>query len=93
MSASVRFSAGERDLIVKYYAAHTYSAKPLPPGIAKRLARGKPLPPGIAKQVVPAELVTQLPPRSGFELAIFGDRIVMLNGKGVVVDVLVGVFH
>jgi hypothetical protein len=57
------------------------------------LARGKPLPRGIAKQVVPAELVAQLPPRPDVELAIVGDRVVVLNVKGVVVDILVGVFH
>ncbi len=93
VTASVTFTAGERDVIVKYYAAHPYAAKPLPPGIAKNLARGKPLPPGIAKRALPAALLAQLPRRGGFEITVFGDRIVMLQTGGVVVDVLVNVFH
>lgn len=88
---SVTFSDAERKIIVDYYAKNKYRAKPLPPGIAKNLARGKPLPPGIAKQRIPSGLVTLLPPRSGFEITIFGDRVVLLQAS-VVVDVLVGVF-
>lgn len=88
------FSPGERDVIVKYYAAHKHAAKPLPPGIARNLARGKPLPPGIAKQVVSAELLGQLPGRAtGVEIVIVGDRVVLLNARGLVVDIVVGVFH
>ena len=87
------FTAAERDIIVKYYAAHPYRARALPPGIAKNLARGKPLPPGIAKRALPAALVTQLPRRTGLEVTIFGDRIVLLEASGVVVDVLEGVFR
>ena len=93
VSVTVGFSATERDIIVKYYTANKYKAKRLPPGIAKNLARGKPLPPGIAKQVAPAALLAQLPRRPGFEVTIFGDRIVLLEAKGVVVDVLVDVFR
>src|SRR5262245_12550800 len=35
--------------------------RPLPPGIAKNVARGKPLPPGIAKKKVPTTIVRHLP--------------------------------
>src|SRR5713226_1237509 len=62
-TVSAGFTAAERDLVVRYYADHPYAAKRLPPGIARNLARGKPLPPGLAKRALPAELVTQLPPR------------------------------
>lgn len=92
-AVSVTFTAAERDAIVRYYAAHPYQARALPPGIAKNLARGKPLPPGIAKRALPEELVAQLPRRSGLEVTIFGDRIVLLQASGVVADVLVGVFR
>jgi hypothetical protein len=91
VTVSVTFSEAERRIIVDYYARNRYEAKPLPPGIARNLARGKPLPPGIAKTRLPGGLVALLPPRPGFEITIFGDRVVMLQAN-VVVDVLVGVF-
>ena len=75
---------GEHDAIAKYFATHPYKAKRLPPGIAKNLARGKPLPPGIAKQRLPAALVAELPRRSGVDVAISGDRLVLLNDHGLV---------
>ena len=87
------FTAAERDVVTRYYADHPYTAKPLPPGIAKKVARGKPLPPGIAKRALPAELVTELPPRAGFEVSIVGDRVVLLDAQGLVVDVLVNLFR
>ncbi len=87
------FTAAERDVVTRYYADHAYAAKPLPPGIAKRLARGKPLPPGLAKRALPAELATELPPRPGFEVSIVGDRVVLLDAQGLVVDVLVNLFR
>jgi hypothetical protein len=92
-AVSVTFTPAERDIIVKYYAAHPYRARSLPPGIAKNLARGKPLPPGIAKRALPAPLVAQLPRRTGVEVTIYGDRIVLLQASGVVVDVLEHVFR
>lgn len=92
-TVSVTFTSSERDIIVRYYAAHPYRTRALPPGIARNLARGKPLPPGIARRALPAALVAQLPRRSGVEVTIFGDRIVLLQASGVVVDVLENVFH
>ncbi len=92
-SAPAGFTAAERDVVTRYYADHPYAAKPLPPGIAKKLARGKPLPPGLAKRALPAELVTELPPRTGFEVSIVGDRLVLLDAQGLVVDVLVNLFR
>lgn len=92
-AVAVTFTAAERETIVRYYAAHPYRARALPPGIAKNLARGKPLPPGIAKRALPAALVAELPRRSGVEVTIFGDRVVLLQASGVVVDVLEHVFR
>lgn len=89
------FSAAERDAITSYFKNHPMHAKPLPPGIAKNLRRGKPLPPGIAKRQLPAPLLERLPHVGGAEaqaqVTIFGDRIVLLDAKGVVVDILAGV--
>jgi len=86
------FSAAERQIIVEFFRGHPYQVQSLPPGIAKNLARGKPLPPGIAKKHIPAELKARLPTRVGVEISIFGDRIVLLEASGLVVDILDGIF-
>jgi hypothetical protein len=87
------FTTAEREAITAYFRSHEQSVRPLPPGIAKNLERGKPLPPGIAKQQIPATLQEALPAREGFEVTIFGDRIVLLEASGLVVDVLEGIFR
>jgi len=87
------FSTAERAAIAAYFSAHPQDVRPLPPGIAKNLERGKPLPPGIAKQRIPPQLLQELPTREGFEVTIFGDRIVLLEANGLVVDVLEGIFR
>jgi hypothetical protein len=87
------FSAAERETIAAYFAAHGHEVRALPPGTAKNLARGKPLPPGIAKRQLPADLRAQLAARVGFEITIFGDRIVLLEASGLVVDILDGIFR
>ena len=87
-----RFSEAERDIIAAYFTQHAQEAKPLPRGIAKNLARGKPLPPGIASQRLPEKLVAELPSRAGAEITIFGNRIVLLEASGLVVDIIEGIF-
>src|SRR5581483_5317389 len=45
-------TAGERQTILSYFQQHQAAyagVKPLPPGIAKKVARGGAMPPGIAK--------------------------------------------
>jgi hypothetical protein len=86
------FSASERQTIADYFTKNAYTVEALPPGIVKKLARGKPLPPGIAKRSLPRDLATALPARDGFEIAIFGDRIVLLEASGLVVDILQEIF-
>lgn len=93
VSVTAGFSLTERRILTDYFAEHRFDAKPLPPGIAKNVARGKPLPPGIAKQRVPDGLRAQLPPRTGVEISIVGDRIVLLEASGLVVDILEGIFR
>ena len=67
---------------------------PLPPGIAKNLARGKPLPPGIAKKYVPGSILGQLPRHEGYEWRVAGsDLILVAIGTAVVADILRNVFQ
>lgn len=89
VDASVSFDVGERRIIRDYFATTRYDAKPLPPGIAKNLARGKPLPPGIAKRYLPRDLATRLPVRAGYERLIVGDDILLVSiATGIIVDIL-----
>lgn len=92
-AAPTGFSDAERKTIADYFAKHEYDAEALPPGIARNLAKGKPLPPGIAKKAPPAELTAQLPEREGLEVRIFGDRVVLLEASGLVVDIVEGIFR
>lgn len=63
--------------------------KPLPPGIAKNLARGKPLPPGIANRSLPNNLLKRLPNYDGYQwLAAGADLILVNTASQVIADVL-----
>lgn len=67
--------------------------KPLPPGIAKNLARGKPLPPGIAKKTVPGSMLNQLPYYPGYEWQAIGNDLVLIAlSTAIVTTVINGVF-
>lgn len=89
----VVFQDSDRGVFREYYRAHRDAVKPLPPGIAKNLARGKPLPPGIARTRVPDVVLVQLPWRPrGYELFLVGDRVVLLDPKGLVADILISIF-
>jgi hypothetical protein len=92
VSVQVVFRDSDRVTYRDYFVTHKIVAEPLPPGIAKNVARGKPLPPGIAKRAVPQELVV-LGPRveKDVSFSIVGDIVVALKG-GVVIDVMAGVF-
>jgi len=94
---SIRFSTKEVSVIHDYYRSSNADkkggkkgAKPLPPGIAKNLARGQPLPPGIAKQRLPQSLVVQLPPvADGYERVIVAGKILLVEiATQVVHDIL-----
>lgn len=88
---SPRASEIEVRLIREYYAGEPRH-KALPPGIAKNLARGKPLPPGIARTRVPDDLRRRLPVRADHQWLILGDRVVLLDPVGLVVDLIDLVF-
>lgn len=89
LSVSVTFGADETRIIRDYFSTNPYEVKPLPPGIAKNLARGKPLPPGIAKRYLPRDLSSRLPVRSDYERLIAGDDVLLVSiATGVIVDIL-----
>ncbi len=97
IDANIRFSSKEISLIQAYYRDHRQggkggnkAAKPLPPGIAKNLARGKPLPRGIAKQSLPHALIAQLPPvANGYERVVVAGKILLVEiATQVVHDIL-----
>jgi len=89
----VVFHDTDRGVFREYYRVHRDAVKPLPPGIAKNLARGKPLPPGIARTRVPDAVLVQMPWRPpGSSFYLVGDRVVMLNPKGLVADILLSIF-
>jgi hypothetical protein len=65
------------------------SAKPLPPGIAKKVARGGTLPPGIAKRYLPQDLLVQLPPRPGCQWVVVDNDVVLIAAAtGLIMDIL-----
>ena len=91
-------SAVERAVIADYLDRNRASlpttlagAKPLPPGIAKKIARGGTLPPGIEKKTLPGGLLAQLPIRPGQEWRLVGtDLLIVEIASNVIVDVLTG---
>jgi len=88
------FTDRDRSTFRDYFSTHKIVAQPLPPGIAKNVARGKPLPPGIAKKALPADLVRTLGSRAGtgITFSIVGDRVVAVRA-GNVIDLLDAVFR
>jgi len=89
-------TATEQSIILGYVSQHSGSlpvglatAQPLPPGIAKKLARGGSLPPGIAKRYLPGELQAQLPPRPGYQWVVVGtDVLLIAAATGLIVDII-----
>ena len=84
----------ERSTILGYIQNHQASPefsgmKPLPPGIAKKVARGGSLPPGIAKRYFPTDLMGQLPPRPGQQWMVMGADILLIDAATqIILDVL-----
>ena len=85
-------TAYERSTIQGYVQNHQASfsgMQPLPPGIAKKVARGGSLPPGIAKRYFPNDLLGQLPARPGQQWMFMGTDVVLLNtATQLILDVL-----
>ncbi|UCC23877.1 MAG: hypothetical protein JSU98_09050 [Gemmatimonadales bacterium] len=95
VGVEIVFSTQERAQIREFYASHHQAgARPLPPGIRKRLARGKPLPPGIAKQTLPSQLAAVLPTRDGYQhLQVGVDVLLVEVATGLIHDVLMDVIR
>lgn len=85
----VSFTAAEQAVIAAWLAANAGSLTPLPPGIARNLARGKPLPPGIARRAAPQSLRAQLVARPGFEVLVIGTSVVLAEAGSLRVNDLV----
>ena len=67
--------------------------RPLPPGIARNLARGKALPPGIARQYPPESMLVRLPRLPDYEWHIAGKDLVLIAvGTLIVADIIFDVF-
>jgi hypothetical protein len=85
-------TVAERAIIGDYVDSHRSAfagAEALPPGIAKKVARGGALPPGIAKKMPPGGLLARLPARSGQEWRVVGtDLLIVEIATNVIVDVL-----
>lgn len=88
-----RFAPDEVVVVRRYFDDYPVHSAALPPGIAKKLARGKPLPPGIAKQLAPIELRQRIPLcMSGWECVLAGTDLLILDAvHGTIRDVLRGV--
>ena len=78
--------------ILAYYADKPKKARALPPGVARKYARGRRLPPGIAKQALPPELERRLPVQAGYQyVAVDSDVLLIAVSTGIVVDILLDV--
>lgn len=97
VGVEVVFSEDEIRIIRAYYETHglthgkgKHKNKGLPPGIAKKLARGKPLPPGIAKRYLPDDLQRKLPPPpEGYERFVVAGKVLLIElATQIVRDVL-----
>ena len=89
---AMKFSNNDRVIVTDYFKAHPFTTTPLPPGIAKNLARGKPLPPGIAKVFLPEGLLSTLPAHPGYDYLVAGNDVLLVNSTtGIVSDILTNV--
>lgn len=88
-----RISPQDVVVVRQYFSAYPVQTAPLPPGIAKKLARGKPLPPGIAKKIAPIELRQQIPLcMNGWECILAGADMLILDAvHGTIRDIVRGV--
>ena len=88
VSVTVVFREGDYAAFRDYFISHRIAAEPLPPGIAKNVARGKPLPPGIAKKL-DGRLVSRLPHYEGYDWVRAGtDLILVAVATGIIYEVL-----
>jgi Ni/Co efflux regulator RcnB len=93
-AAAIAFDELERRLIRDFFGdpreREAVAPKRLPPGIAKKVARGGTLPPGIAKRYLPSDLDQRLRPRpAGVERIIVGNDVLLIEAAtGLVYDIV-----
>lgn len=81
-----------QNTIRTYYADKPKKARGLPPGQARRYARGKRLPPGIAKQTLPPDLERRLTVPPGHQYVVVDSDVLLIAvSTGIVVDILIDV--
>ncbi len=87
------FRVTDRGLFRNYYRTHRIVITPLRPEILRLVIRGKPLPAGVVRVALAKELLVLVPPpAAGYEYAIVGNRIVMIDDEGLVADILEDIF-
>ena len=88
LATTVVIGSDERRIITDYFRVNPYAVAPLPPGIAKQVARGKPLPPGIAKRF-DNRLLGQLPHYDGYEWRQVGTDVVLVTlATGLIYEII-----
>lgn len=88
-----RFRAADREVFRTYYRKHRIVVTPLRPEMARLLVIGKPLPPGLVRKALSRDLLVLVPPPAPrYTYAIVGNRIVMLNDRSLVADIIDGIF-
>lgn len=88
-----RFRASDRQVFYTYYRKHRIVVKPLRPEMARLLVIGKPLPPGLVRKALSRDLLILVPPPAPrYSYVIVGNRIVMLDDRSLVADIIDGIF-
>lgn len=92
-SVSVSLSVGDQAIIREYYASHPQGGvESLPPGIRRNLARGKPLPPGIAKRMAPDALRSRIRVPEHYEIVEVGVDVFLVEvATGIIHDALMDI--
>jgi hypothetical protein len=91
VAVGVVFRDPDRTVFRDYFARQQMVVTPLPPGIAKNLARGKPLPPGIAQKTFPRSIIVRPGLHADIVFIMVGHNMVAVR-NGIVVDVMFNVF-
>ena len=95
ITAEFTLSIGDREQIREYYTSNPQpESEVLPPGMRNRLGKGKPLPPGIAKKVAPQELQSKLTVSHEYELVEVGLDVLLVEvATGIIHDILMDVIR
>ncbi len=88
-----KFRANDRTSFQKYFRDHRIVVTPLRPEVARLVVVGRPLPPGIAKQVVARDVYVLVPPPTPrYQYVVVGNRLLLLDDRGWVADIIDGLF-